>query len=75
MEIWIGCVAGVLGDADYVKKLANSGFREIDIQSTRVHSIVEARSFLLREGVDVDSVASQIDGEFISAFIRAAKPR
>jgi arsenite methyltransferase len=74
MEVWIGCVAGVLGDADYVKKLANSGFYEIEIQSTRVHSIGEARTFLLREGVDVDSVASQIDGEFVSAFIRAAKP-
>src|SRR3979490_3224325 len=26
MEMWVGCVAGALGDAEYVAKLARAGF-------------------------------------------------
>src|SRR5262249_5758747 len=35
MELWVGCVAGALGDDQYVAKLAKAGFEHIDIEATR----------------------------------------
>src|SRR4029453_7451294 len=44
MELWVGCVAGALGDYEYVAKLAKAGFDGIDIETTRVYSIQDART-------------------------------
>jgi SAM-dependent methyltransferase len=74
MELWVGCVAGALGDYEYVAKLAKAGFEGIDIVTTRVYSIEDARTFLAAEGLDVDALARDMDGTFISGFIRATKP-
>jgi SAM-dependent methyltransferase len=74
MELWVGCIAGALEETDYVKKLAAAGFDAIDIEPTRIYGIEDARAFLTGQGVDVDAVASQIEGKFMSAFIRATKP-
>jgi len=63
-----------LQDEQYVSKLAKSGFDQIDIEPTRVYTIEDARTFLSAEGIDVDSIAAQVDGRFMSAFIRATKP-
>ena len=75
MLLWVGCIAGALKDNDYVAKLAAAGFESIDIEPTRVYSIEDARAFLSSEGVDVDAIAKQVEGKFISAFVRAKKPR
>lgn len=74
MELWVGCIAGALRDYDYVAKLARAGFDAIDIEPTRVYNIADARQFLAGEGIDVDAIAPQVAGKFISAFIRAVKP-
>ncbi len=74
MELWVGCIAGALRDEDYVYKLAKAGFDSIDIEPTRVYSIEDARQFLAGEGIDVDAMAPQVEGKFMSAFIRAVKP-
>jgi arsenite methyltransferase len=74
MELWVGCIAGALRDYDYVVKLAKAGFEAIDIEPTRVYSTEDARQFLTGQGLDVDAIAPQIEGKFISAFIRAVKP-
>jgi SAM-dependent methyltransferase len=74
MELWVGCIAGALRDYDYVAKLAKAGFDSIDIEPTRVYSIDDARQFLTGEGIDADAIALQVEGKFISAFIRAVKP-
>jgi arsenite methyltransferase len=74
LELWVGCVAGALSDYDYVAKLAKAGFNNIDIESTRVYGIEDARAFLSGQGFDVDAFAREIEGKFISAFIRANKP-
>jgi SAM-dependent methyltransferase len=74
MEMWVGCVAGALSDAEYFGKLAAAGFEAIDIEPTRVYNIDDARAFLVGEGLDADALAPEIDGKFISAFVRAAKP-
>src|SRR5262249_9324337 len=70
----VGCIAGALGDDEYVSKLAKAGFEEIEIEPTRVYQIEDARCFLGEKGVDVDAIASQVDGKFMRAFIRAIKP-
>jgi len=72
--LWVGCVAGALGDDEYRKKLAAAGFEHIDIEPTRVCRAEDAREFLSAEGIDVDAIAPDVDGKFMSAFIRAVKP-
>src|SRR5882724_13721707 len=72
--MWVGCIAGALRDTDYVSKLTAAGFESITIEPTRVYNIEDARAFLTAEGMDVDAVAPLVDGKFMSAFVRAAKP-
>lgn len=74
IELWVGCVAGALEETEYVYKLARAGFQGIDVESTRVYDINEARAFLTGQGVDVDAIAPKVAGKFMSAFIRAEKP-
>lgn len=74
MLLWVGCIAGALQDSDYVAKLRSAGFKNIDIEPTRVYDIEDARAFLSTEGIDVDAIAPQVQGKFMSAFIRAVKP-
>jgi SAM-dependent methyltransferase len=74
MELWIGCVAGALADYEYVAKLASAGFHQIGIEDTRVYSLEDARTFLAGEGLDADALAAEVDGTFVSAFVRATKP-
>lgn len=72
--LWVGCVAGALGDEEYRGKLSAAGFEQIEIEPTRVYRAEDALEFLLAEGIDADAIAPQVDGKFMSAFIRAAKP-
>ena len=74
MELWVGCVAGALSEDQYVAKLTRAGFETIEIEPTRVYDIEDARTFLSARGVDVDTVAPDVQDKFRSAFIRAAKP-
>lgn len=74
MELWIGCIAGALSDSDYRSKLADAGFEQIEIEPTRVYDIEDARQFLAAKGMDIDVIAPQIAGKFLSAFVRATKP-
>jgi arsenite methyltransferase len=74
MELWAGCVAGALSDDDYVAKLAKAGFENIDIEATRVYNIDDARAFLSNTGLHIDELAREVEGKFISAFVRATKP-
>src|SRR5688572_6247413 len=73
MELWVGCVAGALGEDEYVRKLAKAGFEDIQIEPTRVYTLDEARTFLSGEGDQVDALARSVEGTFMSAFVRASK--
>ena len=74
MLLWVGCIAVALQDYEYVAKLAKAGFDAIEIEPTRIYDIEDARTFLSGHGVDVDAIAPQVQGKFVSAFIRATKP-
>jgi arsenite methyltransferase len=72
--LWVGCVAGALEENDYRAKLASAGFDRIEIEPTRIYRIEDAREFLSGQNIDVDAIAPQVDGKFMSAFVRAVKP-
>ncbi|HMF89875.1 MAG TPA: arsenite methyltransferase [Candidatus Angelobacter sp.] len=74
--LWVGCVAGALDESEYRQKLADAGFEQIEIEPTRVYRAEDAREFLLAQGLDddTDTIASEVDGKFMSAFVRARKP-
>jgi len=75
MELWVGCVAGAFSETEYHQKLTAAGFESVEIEATRIYDINDARDFLQTSGLDVDTVAPQVQGKFISAFVRAQKPK
>jgi ubiquinone/menaquinone biosynthesis C-methylase UbiE len=74
IELWIGCVAGALEETSYRQKLAQAGFEHIDVEPTRVYRAADARLFLEEAGLADENLLTQIDGRFMSAFVRARKP-
>jgi SAM-dependent methyltransferase len=74
MLLWVGCIAGALDDYEYIAKLAQAGFDDINIEPMRIYSIEDARTFLSGQGLDVDAIALAVENKFLSAFIRATKP-
>lgn len=75
MMMWVGCVAGALEEQEYRAKLEAAGFTRIDMEPTRVYDVEDARQFLAESGIDVDAIAPQVEGKFVSSFIRAIKPQ
>jgi arsenite methyltransferase len=74
MELWVGCVAGALEESSYREKLTRAGFDAVDLEPTRIYRADDARQFLEESGLSGDGLAEQIDGKFMSAFVRATKP-
>ena len=73
--LWAGCVAGALEENEYKTKLAAAGFDNIEIEPTRIYRAEDVVSFLQDQGLDAAAIAPQIDGKFMSGFIRARKPQ
>lgn len=74
MELWIGCIAGALEEADYAARLRAAGFVDVDVEPWRIYALEDARAFLVESGLDVDRLAPAVEGKFASAFVRARKP-
>jgi len=74
MELWVGCVAGALEESAYREKLTRAGFETVDVEPTRIYKAEDARQFLDEARLSDDSTLAQIEGRFMSAFIRAQKP-
>lgn len=74
MELWAGCVAGALEEAEYRSLLERAGFQDIGVEPTRIYRAEDAKEFLSGSGLDLGAIAREVDGTFMSAFIRAAKP-
>jgi len=75
VQAWVGCIAGSLGENDYRNKLASAGFEQIEVQPTRIYRAEDACEFLAGQGINAAAIAPQVDGKFMSAFIRAVKPK
>jgi ubiquinone/menaquinone biosynthesis C-methylase UbiE len=74
IELWVGCIAGALGDREYETKLRAAGFEHVEVEPWRIYRVEDARQFLTESGVDVERMAPEVDGKFASAFVRATKP-
>jgi SAM-dependent methyltransferase len=74
VELWIGCVAGALEVDEYKRLLGEAGFENVDIEPTRVYRLADAKAFLADAGIDIASLPAEIDGAFMSGFVRATKP-
>ena len=72
--LWVGCIAGALDEGEYRGRLSAAGFEQVSIEPTRIYRVEDAREFLSSAGVDVEALAPQVDGKFMSAFVRAVKP-
>jgi arsenite methyltransferase len=74
MELWVGCIAGALEEREFLGLLAATGFSEAAIEPTRVYRVEDARAFLTGAGLDVETLAREVEGRVMGAFIRATKP-
>ncbi|MCK6445489.1 MAG: arsenite methyltransferase [Planctomycetes bacterium] len=78
MELYTGCIAGALVDADYSKQLAAVGFVDVTITPTREFGRDEAKRMVADAGIrgkEFRACVDSLDGAVYSAFLRATKPR
>ena len=73
VDLWLGGVAGALEKTAYREKLAKAGFQDIEILPRRIYRLEDAKDFLAGACLNVEALASQMDGRFMSAFVRANK--
>ncbi|HJU89396.1 MAG TPA: arsenite methyltransferase [Gemmatimonadaceae bacterium] len=74
MELWVGCVAGALSDAEFVSLLEDVGFEQASVEMTRTYDVDDARAFLTNTGLDAERIAREVSGRVGAAFVRARKP-
>jgi arsenite methyltransferase len=75
MELWMGCIAGALEEQEFLHLLREVGFEHASIEPTRIYSVDDAATLLQGTGLDPAYFARQIDGRFLSGFVRATKPK
>jgi len=73
--LWVGCIAGALEEDEYRLKLGAAGFEKIEVEPIPIYRMEDARTFLSGNGIDVEAIAPEVDGKFMSAFVRATKPQ
>lgn len=72
---WSGCISGALPIEHYKEKLANAGFTQIAIETTRIHSLTDMINSGYTQVNNLSEPEKQsIDSKFHSAFIKAVKP-
>jgi arsenite methyltransferase len=67
-------VAGALSEEEYTRLLRQSGFESIGVEPTRVYEFDDARAFLEGSGLNTESLAQEMGGRVMGAFVRARKP-
>ena len=76
LESWAGCIAGALEEETYRALLASAGFTDVEVEVTRRYALQD----IAESGANASLVAlgeaeqRDVDGRFVSAFIRAQKP-
>ena len=76
MESWAGCIAGALEEDTYRDLLRNAGFTDIEVEVTRQYSLADIAGNGASASIDalVPDEQLEVDGRYVSAFIRARKP-
>ncbi len=76
LESWAGCIAGALEEETYRSLLTAAGFTAIEVEVTRRYNVQD----IAENGASASLAAlseverEEVDGKFVSAFIRARKP-
>lgn len=73
MLAWAGCIAGALLEQEYIQKLQNTGFRDIQIQVTREYNLSDPMMGTLLERLSKEE-KDNLKGSIVSAFIKAVVP-
>lgn len=75
--LWTGCVAGALEKREYVTKLLKAGFASPVIETAKEYSVEDAGCLVPEEVVAQlgEEGTAELMGSFISAFIKATKPK
>ena len=76
LEAWAGCFAGALEEETYRDLLQEAGFTDSEVEVTRRYSLDDIAESGARASLAAlsQSERAEIDGKFVSAFIRARKP-
>jgi len=74
MELWVGCIAGALGEDEFLRLLADAGFENPSIEPTRIYEFEDAEAFLGGAGEGLEVLAREVSGRVMGAFVRATKP-
>ena len=76
LEAWAGCIDGALEEETYRNLLQEAGFTGIEVEVTRRYSLDDIAESGARASLAVlsQSERAEVDGKFVSAFIRARKP-
>ena len=74
MELWVGCIAGALGEDEFLRLLTEAGFESPSIEPTRIYEFEDAEAFLGGAGEGLEVLAREVSGRVMGAFVRATKP-
>jgi arsenite methyltransferase len=75
LEAWAGCIAGALEEDTYRHLLSEAGFVDIEIEVTRRYSMQDVAESGASASVAAltDEERVELEGKFVSAFVRARK--
>jgi arsenite methyltransferase len=76
LESWAGCIAGALEEEMYRALLASAGFTDVEVEVTRryaLQDIAESGAYASLATLG-EAERKDVDGRFVSAFMRAQKP-
>src|SRR5436305_4076204 len=76
LEAWAGCIAGALEEETYQQLLYEAGFTDIEVEVTRRYALNDIANSGASATIDTlsEDERGDVDGRFVSAFIRARKP-
>src|SRR5437899_10546150 len=73
LEAWAGCIAGALEEETYRHLLHDAGFTDVDVEVTRRYSLNDITESGAQASLASlsESERNDVDGRFVSTFIRA----
>ena len=76
LEAWAGCIAGALEEAEYRRLLHEAGFADVEVEVTRRYALQDIADSGASNALTAlsEQERAEVDGKFVSAFIRARKP-
>ena len=72
--LWTACISGALHENEYRRLLMAAGFSDVSIEPTRVYSSEDVQALLDSASLDDPSLVTALEGNIMSAFVRATKP-